>query len=44
MDKKTFDITLDALYNFVFDTDSEMWREYGTTKGDIFQLLDIIAK
>ena len=44
MDKETLDAALDALYNLVFDTDNEMWNEYGTTKSDVFQLLDIIAK
>ena len=42
MDKETFDIALDALYNLVLDTDNEMWKEYGTTKSDVFQLLDSI--
>lgn len=42
MDEKTLDTTLDSLYNLVLDTDNEMWKEYGTTKSDVFQLLDII--
>ena len=40
MNQKTFD----ALYNFVFDTENEMWKEYGTTKGDVLRLLDKIKK